>query len=561
MSFTNYFDVLGMDPDDLKGLNESQIKQEIKKARNELAKLDQPDIMRANGASEADIAAGETHMKSVNEAYSVLIDPSQRAAHIAEIEALSRPTSAPKPKAAQPKTNPKAQPKPQAKAKPADAAHNAKAQAQSHHQTKTQTKARPRPKSARRAWNKTIAGFLITTAFKTAAKGIDSVASFIENKEDQLRKASWKRADAMALRIALGIPKMILTNGVPAVLAASLLLGAVKTASTPLGSIPEEFRDQNNPICSTDFARNLSADDFNTVAWLYASTENPRFRQMLLSNTRAHIATGFNLEYALVQAYIESSWGENTTATTSTARGNHQFLEQSWLERFRKDAAAFSPEYAPLAAQIYWANDANGDPLPSNGWRVRDGQEDEILNLRMTDPDLEAFLSLNWRKELHPDLVTTLGDVDRTPIQALLEETNFDVVANFLSTIPPALAAFIHRAEPPITESELQRVETILTHQQFAEAYRTQLLGPTGGASFNARLNGGERYQTASSVFALQARANPGLFGRTGQFSFVEVDARIGDKITEAQNAIQDAEIRGIVQGGVTRVCDTRFGM
>lgn len=570
MGFTNYYDVLGFDAAEFDDMAEADIQKELKIAKRELSKLDHPDILRANGASAAEIAGGEDHLKLVNLAYDTLRDPAKRSSHRVEIEMRSatqpkakaskgagpqaKPRQKPHPEAKHaPQAEPK--PKPQPKAKPQHGA--ASGEKAGYGAKSARPSARP---SAKKAWRRSLTGMLVSSAFRVIAAGVDKTAGYLEEQEDRLRKASWKRADAMALRIALGIPKFIINNGLPATIAFSLMLGAVKVASTPLGHIPEEFVDRSNPICSSEFARNLSTDDFNTVAWLYASTDNPRFRQMLLSNTRAHIETGFNLEYALVQAYIESSWGENVTAETSTARGNHQFLEQSWLERFRKDAATFSPQYAQLAGLIYWGTDARGRPLESNGWRVRDDRAQEILDLRLSDPDLEAFLSLSWRRELHPELVTTQGDMDRTPLRALLEDTNFDVIADAAARIPAIVAGMIHREPPPLSPDELQRATDIITSEEFAAAYRTQLLGPTGAVNFENALDGGARFATASEIFAVQAAANPGLFGRRGQFSFVEVDARIGDKIGEARTAIEDAKAEGIARGGVQRVCDIRLG-
>lgn len=548
MGFTNYYDVLGFDAAEFDGMAEADIQKELKIAKRELSKLDHPDIMRANGASAAEIAGGEAHLKMVNLAYDTLRNPEKRSSHRVEIEMRSATNPKVKPKSAKPKPQQKSQPEPQPKTRPADAAPRSK--------TARPQAARP---SARKAWRRSLTGMLITSAFGVLAAGIDKTANYLEAQQDRLRKASWKRADAMALRIAIGIPKFIVENGLPATIALSLLLGVVKTAATPIGGIPDEFKDKSNPICTAEFANKLAPDDFNTVAWMYASSDNPRFQQMLLSNTRAHIATGFNLEYALVQAYIESSWGENTAAKTSTARGNHQFLEQSWLERFKKDAGRFSAEYAPLAALIYWGTDAKGKPLESNGWRVRDGREKDILDLRLADPDLEAFLSLNWRKELHPDLVTRLGDRDRTPGRALLEDTNFDVLADWVAAMPAAIAGMIHKEAPPISPEDLAYATQIITGEQFVQAYRTQLLGPTGSINFTDHLTGRDRFSPASAAFAYQAASNPGLFGAKGQYSFIEVDARIGEKITEGRTAVERAKEEGRQRGGVRRVCDTRL--
>lgn len=561
--FQNYFDTLGIEPSELEGLSEKDIQKELKQAKRELSKLNSPDIARANGASEEDIAAGEEHLKRVNHAFDVLKDPNSRAQHIQDINALNTPRQAQQPKREhsqprqakprrpqQKRTQEKAQPKPKPQRK-------AKQKRPSSAQTKPRKRGGALPATLR------FSGFLLMTTFKAAAKGIDMPLSYVAKKHARLVQASKTSKRAMALRVALGIPKFVLQTAPPLLITASLLLGAIKTAQTPLGGIPQEFRNASNPICTDEFSNHLSASDFNTVAWLYASTDNPRFHQMLLSNTRAHIQTGFNLEYALIQAYIESSFGENRVATTSTARGNHQFLEQSWLERFKKDAAQFDPAYAELASQIYWANGSDGKPLPSNGWRVRNGHKQDILDLRMENPDLEAFLSLNWRKELHPELVTAQGEAEpKSGTQALLEFSNFDILANALASIPEYVANTIHKSEPRVSDAEIDAVERFSLLAQFNAAYRSQLLGPTGSQRFETELGHPSRkFNTASRMFEAQAEANRGIFGRTGGFSFIEVDERIQGKINDGVDAIERAKFAGLVNGGIESVCDTRYGV
>lgn len=98
---------------------------------------------------------------------------------------------------------------------------------------------------------------------------------------------------------------------------------------------------------------------------------------------RASAQTGVDFEYLLQTAQRESSLNPNLKATTSTATGLFQFIEQTWLSTIKSDGARFG--LTKQAQQI--------EQSPDGRFFVRDNEQRQaILDLRK-DPDVSSKLA------------------------------------------------------------------------------------------------------------------------------------------------------------------------
>ncbi|MEP3672611.1 MAG: lytic transglycosylase domain-containing protein [Hyphomicrobiales bacterium] len=98
---------------------------------------------------------------------------------------------------------------------------------------------------------------------------------------------------------------------------------------------------------------------------------------------RASAQTGVDFEYLLQTAQRESSLNPNLKATTSSATGLFQFIEQTWLSTIKSDGARFG--LTKQAQQI--------EQNPDGRFFVRDSvQRQAILDLRK-DPDVSSKLA------------------------------------------------------------------------------------------------------------------------------------------------------------------------
>src|SRR5215813_979729 len=71
---------------------------------------------------------------------------------------------------------------------------------------------------------------------------------------------------------------------------------------------------------------------------------------VLASIQQASANTGVDFSYLMAQASRESSFDPSAAASTSSASGLYQFVEQTWLGTFQQHAASYG--YGDLAAQI-----------------------------------------------------------------------------------------------------------------------------------------------------------------------------------------------------------------
>ena len=113
---------------------------------------------------------------------------------------------------------------------------------------------------------------------------------------------------------------------------------------------------------------------------------------------RAASATGVDFDYLLGQAKLESGLNVNARASTSSATGLYQFLDQSWLSVVKKHGAEHG---------LGWAANAIG----SGGGRygVGDaGTRQAILALR-SDPQVASLMAASYAADNGQALQSTLG--------------------------------------------------------------------------------------------------------------------------------------------------------
>ena len=110
--------------------------------------------------------------------------------------------------------------------------------------------------------------------------------------------------------------------------------------------------------------------------------------EVLASIQQASANTGVDFSYLMAQASRESSFDPGAKASTSSATGLYQFVEQTWLGTFKEHAAEYG--YGDLADKITKRSDGR--------FTVADPQaRKEILDLRK-DPTLNAALAAELAK-------------------------------------------------------------------------------------------------------------------------------------------------------------------
>jgi hypothetical protein len=120
---------------------------------------------------------------------------------------------------------------------------------------------------------------------------------------------------------------------------------------------------------------------------------------VLASIQQASASTGVDFSYLMAQASRESSFDPTASASTSSASGLYQFVEQTWLGTFQQHAAAYG--YGDLASQI--TKHADGHYSVSSP-----GVRKQILDLRK-DPTLNADMAAELAADNKSKMETSLG--------------------------------------------------------------------------------------------------------------------------------------------------------
>jgi hypothetical protein len=113
----------------------------------------------------------------------------------------------------------------------------------------------------------------------------------------------------------------------------------------------------------------------------------------------AAAATGTNFEYLLATAQVESGLNPKAAASSSSARGLFQFIDQTWLTTVKESGAAFGYDrYADAITR-----------LPSGRYQVADpAMRREVMALR-NDPDANAAMAGAFTQKNAERLTARIG--------------------------------------------------------------------------------------------------------------------------------------------------------
>jgi hypothetical protein len=121
--------------------------------------------------------------------------------------------------------------------------------------------------------------------------------------------------------------------------------------------------------------------------------------QVVACIQNASASTGMDFSYLMAQAARESSFDPNAKATTSSAHGLYQFVEQTWLSVFKDHGAEYG--YGDLASKV--STDADGHMV------VKDASlKKQILGLRK-DPQLSAEMAAEHASDNQAIMQKKLG--------------------------------------------------------------------------------------------------------------------------------------------------------
>ncbi len=121
--------------------------------------------------------------------------------------------------------------------------------------------------------------------------------------------------------------------------------------------------------------------------------------EVLASIQKASLNTGVDFSYLMAQAARESSFDPTAAATTSSAKGLYQFVEQTWLAVFKKHGADYG--YGQLADQV--KQNADGRYTIANA-----ATRKEILGLRR-NPELAAAMAAEHAADNKQKIEAKLG--------------------------------------------------------------------------------------------------------------------------------------------------------
>ena len=203
-----------------------------------------------------------------------------------------------------------------------------------------------------------------------------------------------------------------------------------------------------------------------------ASTGNRVTNAIAMASRR----TGVDFSYLLGQAKIESSLNPTARATTSSATGLYQFIDQSWLAVIDKHGAEYG---------LNWASDAISQG--SNG------------RYQVADPELRQQI-LDLRK--HPETASVMAAEHAADNKAYLESR-------------------LNREAEPV------------------DLYLAHFLGVGGAAKFLS-VHDRAPDVSAASLFPSAARANRSIFyDRSGNArSFAEIRDRFAAKLQKGADSL-----------------------
>lgn len=123
-------------------------------------------------------------------------------------------------------------------------------------------------------------------------------------------------------------------------------------------------------------------------------------------------STGISFEYLLTTAKIESNFNPQAQASTSSAKGLYQFIEQTWLGTVKQDGASFGlGQYAGAIAQTADGRYEVADP----------DMRAAIMKLR-TDPAASAMMAGAFSRN---NAFQLTGAIGRRPTEGELYTAHF----------------------------------------------------------------------------------------------------------------------------------------
>ena len=238
--------------------------------------------------------------------------------------------------------------------------------------------------------------------------------------------------------------------------------------------------------------------------------------EVLASIQQASANTGMDFSYLMAQASRESSFDPGAKASTSSATGLYQFVEQTWLGTFKEHAAEYGQ--ADLAAKI--TKNADGR------YAVADpAARKQILELRK-DSSLNAAMAAELASDNKAKMESALGrPVNATDLHLahflglsgalrFIRKLDSDPATTGAAMFPRADAAnasvFYDQNGNARTVAEIyNRMSTSITSDQqtFASLATTPANGTPGNGSLGATAVASAATGTATP---LQGFSNPG---------------------------------------------------
>src|SRR5437764_5684765 len=124
----------------------------------------------------------------------------------------------------------------------------------------------------------------------------------------------------------------------------------------------------------------MSVDTFNATA---AAGVDPTRVKIAGSIKQAAATTGASFEYLLTTAKMESNFNPKAAASTSSARGLFQFIDQTWLGTVKE-----------AGAQLGYGNYADAiTKNPSGGYSVSDPAAREAIMKLRDDPQAASSMA------------------------------------------------------------------------------------------------------------------------------------------------------------------------
>lgn len=226
---------------------------------------------------------------------------------------------------------------------------------------------------------------------------------------------------------------------------------------------------------------------------------------------RAAQRTGVNFSYLLNQAKSESGLNPNARATTSSASGLFQFIDQSWLGVMKQHGAKHG---------MGWASDAI-DRTSSGQWTVRDPQMRQAVFGLRNQPEPAALMAAESAAENAAGLSQVLGrPANQTDLY----------FAHFLGPAGAARYLKAHQANPGATAAAMFPREAAVNRPLFYTSAGTP--------------------RSLDDLYALMSRKISGGTGDTG--IPVSTDPLAGMKTAQAGDLVPVPE--GSPDGDLARV-------